>query len=189
MATEKERAAEGELYDVNDMELHEERVRCKKLYRRYNSLPPEEREERDVLLRRMLGQVGRDPIVESPFYCDYGYNIEAGDYFYANVNCVILDGARVRFGHHVFVGPGCGFYTATHPLDVETRNRGLEQALPITVGNDVWIGGGCTLLPGVTIGDGTVIGAGSVVTRDIPAGVVAVGNPCRVIKKLNNDER
>jgi acetyltransferase-like isoleucine patch superfamily enzyme len=113
--------------------------------------------------------------IEQPFYCDYGYNIEIGENFYTNHNVVILDCAKVTFGDNVFVAPNCGFYTAGHPLDAETRNKGLENAKPITIGNNVWLGAGCSVLPGVTIGDNAVIGAGSVVTKDIPAHVLALG--------------
>ena len=116
--------------------------------------------------------------------CDYGYNIEIGDNFYANHNLLILDANKVKFGDNVFIGPNCGFYTASHPLDYPTRNKDLEYANPIIVGNNVWFGGNVVVLPGVKIGDNTVIGAGSVVTKDIPSGVVAVGNPCRVIKNI-----
>lgn len=123
-------------------------------------------------------------MIEQPFLCDYGYNIHIGDNFYANHNLVILDGATVKFGDNVFVAPNCGFYTAGHPIDAAERNKGLEYARPITVGNDVWIGGNVCVLPGVTIGDDCVIGAGSVVVKDIPPHSVAVGNPCKVIKKI-----
>lgn len=131
-----------------------------------------------------MGRTGNELLIEQPFYCDYGYNIEVGENFYMNVNCVILDGARVTFGNNVFVAPSCGFYTAGHPLDIAQRNQGLEYARPIRIGNDVWIGAGVSVLPGVTIGDGAVIGAGSVVNKDIPPHTLAVGNPCRVIRKL-----
>lgn len=129
------------------------------------------------------------PHEEQPFYCDYGYNIEIGENFYANMNCVILDEAKVTFGDNVFIAPSCGFYTAGHPLDVEQRNRGLEYARPIRVGNNVWIGAQVCVLPGVTIGDNTVIGAGSVVNRDIPANVIAAGNPCRVIREITEEDK
>lgn len=183
--TEKDKCLRGELYDANyDEALITERQACKMLCYEYNRLPPAEVEKRRSLLNKLLGKTGRNLLIEQPFYCDYGSNIEVGDDFYANVNCVILDGAKVRFGNHVFIAPNCGFYTAGHPLDVEQRNRGLEYARPITVGNNVWIGAQVCVLPGVTIGDGCVIGAGSVVTKDIPAHSLAVGNPCRVIRKL-----
>lgn len=183
--SEKEKCRRGELYDANyDKELIAERQRCKDLCFEYNHLRPSELKQREELMGKLLGKTGRQFLIEQPFYCDYGYNIEIGENFYTNVNCVILDGAKVSFGDNVFIAPNCGFYTAGHPFDVEQRNNGLEYARPITVGNNVWIGANVSVLPGVTIGDNCVIGAGSVVTKDIPAGSLAVGNPCRVIRKL-----
>lgn len=189
MQTEKEKAREGMLYDANyDKELLEERTRCKTVCREYNQLPPTDEKGRERVLRSLLGHVGNGVCIEQPFLCDYGYNIEVGDNFYANVGCVILDGAKVKFGHNVFVAPYCGFYTAGHPLNVKQRSEGLEYAKPITVGDNVWIGGHVCVLSGVTIGDNSVIGAGSVVNRDIPANVVAAGNPCRVIRQIDNKQ-
>lgn len=185
MESEKEKCRKGQLYDANnDRELIEERQRCKEICFEYNRLPPLQTDQREQILRRLLGRTGSHFLIEQPFYCDYGYNIEIGENFYANVNCVILDGAKVTFGDNVFVAPNCGFYTAGHPFDVDQRNRGLEYAYPITVGNNVWIGAQVCVLPGVTIGDNCVIGAGSVVTRDIPPHSLAVGNPCRVIRRI-----
>lgn len=185
MKTEKEKMLAGELYDANyNSELIAERQRCKDLCYEYNTITPSQTGTREELMRRLLGRTGERFLIEQPFYCDYGYNIEIGEDFYANVNCVILDGAKVTFGCNVFIAPNCGFYTAGHPLDIAQRNSGLEYARPITVGNDVWIGANVAVLPGVTIGEGCVIGAGSVVTKDIPAHSLAVGNPCRVIKSL-----
>ncbi len=187
--TEKEKAAAGFLYDGNyNREMMEERMRAAALCRRYNSLPPSGRGERETLLRSLLGKTGNDFLIVQPFYCDYGYNIEIGENFFANVNCVILDAAKVTFGDNVFIGPNCGFYTAGHPLNVIQRNQGLEYAYPIGIGNNVWIGGNAVFMPGVTVGDNTVIGAGSVVTKSVPAGVVAVGNPCRVLRELSEAE-
>lgn len=157
---------------------------CKDLCYDYNLLRPSLLEEREALMRQILGHTGRQFRIEQPFHCDYGFNITIGEAFFSNFNCVILDEAAVSFGDHVFVGPNCSFYTAIHPLDAATRNTGLEYQAPITVGNSVWFGGNVTVLPGVTIGDKCVIGAGSVVTRDIPAGSLAVGNPCRVVRKI-----
>lgn len=138
-----------------------------------------------IITRRL----GKQFTINAPFWCDFGYNIEVGENFYANYGCVILDGAKVTFGDNVFVAPNCGFHTAGHPLDVEQRNQGLEYAYPITIGDNVWIGAGVTVLPGVTIGNNAVIGAGSVVNRDIPDGVVAAGNPCRVIRRITDEDR
>lgn len=185
MKTEKEKCHSGELYDANyDAELIQERQVCKEKCHAYNQLAPSALKEREAIIRDLLGKTGKQFLIEQPFYCDYGYNIEIGENFYANVNCVMLDGARIIFGDNVFIAPNCGFYTAGHPLDVPRRNQGLEYAYPITVGNNVWIGAQVCVLPGVTIGDNCVIGAGSVVTKSIPANSLAVGNPCRVIRQL-----
>lgn len=185
MKTEKEKAREGILYDANyDEELVAERLAAADMTYELNRLRPSQVAEREAVIRRLLGRTGKNVSIVSPFYCDYGYNIETGENFFMNMNCVILDGAKVTFGDNVFVAPGCGFYTAGHPLDAERRNAGLEYALPIRIGNNVWIGAQVCVLPGVTIGDNTVIGAGSVVTKDIPSGVLAAGNPCRVIRPI-----
>ena len=183
--TEKEKAAAGLLYDANyDKALEQERLQCKDLCYTYNQLRPTDLEKRTQVMQEILGHTKGRFFIEQSFWCDYGYNIEIGENFYANHHLVILDAAKVRFGDNVFIAPNCGFYTAGHPLDAPTRNKGLEYAYPITVGDDVWIGGNVIVLPGVTIGSNCVIGAGSVVTKDIPSGVVAVGNPCRVLKEI-----
>lgn len=185
MKTEKEKAREGILYDANnDAELLAERLAAADMTYELNRLRPSQVAEREAVIRRLLGRTGKNVSIVSPFFCDYGYNIETGENFFMNMNCVILDGAKVTFGDNVFVAPGCGFYTAGHPLDAERRNAGLEYALPIRIGNNVWIGAQVCVLPGVTIGDNSVIGAGSVVTKDIPSGVLAAGNPCRVIRPI-----
>lgn len=187
--TEKEKCHNGMLYDANyDEELLRERDLCKDICYEYNSLRPSMKKEREKIIRKLFGRTGKSFLIEQPFFCDYGYNIEIGENFYMNVNCVILDGAKVVFGDSVFIAPNCGFYSAGHPLDVEQRNKGLEYAYPIRIGNNVWIGAGVSVLPGVSIGDNSVIGAGSVVNKDIPSGVLAVGNPCKVIRVLNPDE-
>ena len=183
--TEKEKAKEGLLYDANyDEELLNERIKCKEKCQKYNSLNQSETEKRKELLKEIIGKTKEQFLIEPNFYCDYGYNIEIGENFYSYHNLVILDAAKVAFGDNVFIGPNCGFYTAGHPLNAIQRNQGLEYAKPISVGNDVWIGGNVTVLPGVNIGSNVVIGAGSVVTKDIPANVVAVGNPCKILKKI-----
>lgn len=185
MKTEKEKAIAGELYDANnDSSLIHDRLTCKESVFQYNNCKPSEIEKKTHIIKSLFKSSGENFIIEAPFYCDYGYNIEIGDNFYANVNCVILDGASVKFGNNVFIAPGCGFYTAGHPLDITQRNKGLEYAKPIIIGNNVWIGAQCIILPGVNIGDNTTIGAGSVVTKDIPSNVLAYGNPCRVIKEI-----
>lgn len=187
--TEKEKCHNGMLYDANyDEELLRERDLCKDICYEYNSIRPSMKKEREKIIRKLFGRTGKSFLIEQPFFCDYGYNIEIGENFYMNVNCIILDGAKVVFGDNVFIAPNCGFYSAGHPLDVEQRNKGLEYAYPIRIGNNVWIGAGVSVLPGVSIGDNSVIGAGSVVNKDIPSGVLAVGNPCKVIRELDPDE-
>ncbi len=182
--SEKDKMLRGELYDANyNPELIAERQACKVKCFKYNGLCPSATEERKGLIRGLLGKTGKNFLIEQPFYCDYGYNIEIGENFYSNFNCVILDEAKVKFGDNVFIAPNCGFYTAGHPIDAETRNLGLEYAKPIIVGNNVWIGAGVHVLPGVTIGDNCVIGAGSIVNKDIPANSLAAGNPCKVIRE------
>lgn len=180
-----EKMLKGMIYDANnDPRLIAERAECKELCHDYNHLRPKDVEGRRKIIMELLGSVKGNFLIEQPFLCDYGYNIHIGDNFYANHNLVILDGATVKFGDNVFVAPNCGFYTAGHPIDAAERNKGLEYARPITVGNDVWIGGNVCVLPGVTIGDDCVIGAGSVVVKDILSRAIAVGNPCKVIKKI-----
>ncbi|MCE5224835.1 MAG: sugar O-acetyltransferase [Porphyromonadaceae bacterium] len=190
MKSEKEKAQVGELYDANnDPELLSERDLCKNLCFEYNRLPPFQKKERAAILKRILENTSETLLIEQPFYCDYGYNIEIGSNFYANMNCIILDEAKVSFGNNVFIAPGCGFYTAGHPLDVQQRNKGLENAYTISIGKNVWIGAHVCVLPGVTIGDNTVIGAGSVVTKNIPANVLAAGNPCKVIRVITEEDK
>ncbi len=181
---EKEKMISGKMYNAADETLTTERERCKCLCHKYNSLSPELIDERKKIIKQILGKTGENFLIEQNFWCDYGYNIEIGENFYVNHNCVMLDCAKITFGDNVFIAPNCGFYTAGHPLDAEIRNNGLEFAKPIKLGNNIWIGGGVTVLPGVTIGDNVVIGAGSVVTKSIPSNTVAVGNPCRVIKQI-----
>lgn len=188
--TEKEKMLSGRMYDaMNDECLMQERLRCKDLCHRYNQLLPSQMKEQKEILEKIVGRVGKNPCVVAPFWCDYGYNVEMGDNFFANHNCVILDCAKVTFGDNVFVAPDCGFYTAGHPIDTPRRNAGMEYAYPITVGDNVWFGGGVRVIPGVTIGSNVVIGAGSVVTKDIPDNVVAAGNPCRVIRPITKEDQ
>ena len=182
--TEKEKLQAGELYNGNDKELVAERISVKKLCAEYNSATYNDFQKRERLLSRIIAFKGENTWIEPNFFCDYGYNIMIGDNFYSNHNLVILDCAEVTFGDNVFIGPDCGFYTAGHPLDYKARNAGLEYAKPIKVGNNVWIGGNVSVMPGVTIGDNVVIGGGSVVVNDIPSGVVAVGNPCKPVKDI-----
>ena len=188
--TEKEKMQKQMLYDANyDEELINDRKKAKDLCYDFNMLRPSDSEGQTQLMKRLLGKTNGPFCIVAPFWCDYGYNIEIGNNFFANHNTVILDCAKVVFGDDVFIAPDCGFYTAGHPIDSERRNKGLEYAYPITVGNSVWIGAGVHVMPGVTIGDNVVIGAGSVVVKDIPSDSVAVGNPCRVIRKITDEDK
>lgn len=182
--TEKEKMLSGELYNACDEELMTDRAIAKNMCFEYNKLTSSEIIKRMALIKNIFKKTGISVIVESNFWCDYGYNISVGENFYMNHNGVILDCAEVEFGDNVSIGPNCGFYTAGHPIEIELRNEGLEYAKPIKVGNNVWIGGNVVVLPGVTIGTNVTIGAGSVVTKDIPSNCVAYGNPCRVAKEL-----
>ena len=184
MKTEKEKMLAGELYNAQDPQLLAERLRAQRLFQALNAAPADQPAERARLLRALLPQAGTELGVTPPFYCDYGTNITLGDHIFFNFNCTILDVAAVTIGSRTLFGPGVQVYTATHPLDYQERASGLEYAKPIRIGEDVWVGGGAIVCPGVTIGDRTVIGAGSVVTKDIPADVLAAGNPCRVLRVL-----
>ena len=187
--TEREKMAAGQLYDPGDPDLAADRQRAAELCRQLSQLPSDALDQREALLRQLIGGWGEDSFFTPPFHCDYGYHITTGKEFYANYNCEIIDCAPVTFGDNVMVGPSCGFYTACHPLDAAERSTGLEYAKPIRVGSNVWLGGHVVVLPGVCIGDNAVIGAGSVVTRDIPADVVAAGNPCRVLRPITPEDR
>lgn len=186
--TEQEKMRAGALYDPADPQLTAARAEAKRLCGRLNRLLAEDPAdtahfaEKQTLIGRLFGKTNPTLQLCADFWCDYGFHITFGKNCFANHHLVILDGAPVTFGDGVLIGPNCGFYTAEHPLDPALRAQGLETARPITVGNNVWFGGNVTVLPGVTIGDNAVIGAGSVVTHDIPANAVAVGNPCQVIR-------
>lgn len=183
--TEKEKMLSRMHYSALDPDLRDELNRVKTLCQRYNNLLPTSLKERNELLRQILGQADDDTFINQPFYCDYGQHIRVGKRFFANFCFTVLDEALVTIGDDCFVGPNVSIYTACHSTDPKERNTRLEWAEPVTIGNSVWIGGSVTILPGVSIGDNCTIGAGSVVTRDIPANSVAVGNPAKVIRKIN----
>jgi maltose O-acetyltransferase len=180
--TEREKMLAGETYNCLDPDLIAEREKTKKLLRLYNL--SEAVLARQTILRQLLGGIGRNSIIESPFYCTYGKNTHIGDHVYMNFACTILDNGGVRIGDHVMFGPNVQIYTAAHLLQAEPRNEGLEVAKPITIEDNVWIGGSTIVLPGVTIGRNAVVGAGAVVTRDVPTDAVVAGNPARVIREI-----
>lgn len=184
MKTEKDKMLAGELYDPLDPQLCEERQRCRDLCQELNATRETQQEERQRILTALLGRE-TDAWIQPPFFCDYGTNIVLGSKVFFNFNCVVLDVMQVTIGNNVLFGPSVQIYTATHPISAVERRKWLEFAKPITIGSDVWVGGGAIICPGVTIGDRSVIGAGSVVTRDIPADVFAAGNPARVVRALD----
>lgn len=187
--TELEKALEGRLYDANnDPEVIAAIQACKELCYAYNQLPPSRTEEKTAMLERILGGMGEGCVITAPAWFDYGSRTTVGKNFYSNHNLVVLDAGTITFGDYVFIGPNCCFTTSGHPIDAERRNRGLEYAYPIRVGDNVWFGANVTVLPGVTIGDNCVIGAGSVVNRDIPSNTVAVGVPCRVLRPISEED-
>ena len=187
--TQKERMLAGLPYKGWLDGLSEERMACRRKLHAFNLLPPDEEEKAQRLLLELLGKTGRDPWINAPFHCDYGWNIEVGDNFFANYNLTILDVGKVTIGSNVQFAPNVSIYTAGHPLHPDSRNSGYEYGLPVTIGDNVWIGGNVVLLPGVTVGSNSVIGAGSVVSRDIPEWVVAVGSPCRVVRRITEEDR
>lgn len=187
MPSEKEKMLQGELYDPLDAELVQARNQARDLCQLLNATREEQVEERRRILQQLIGKGGDTVWMQPPFFCDYGTNMELGERVFFNFNCVVLDVAKVTVGDFTLFGPAVQIYTATHPLDAELR-RQQEYAKPIDIGSDVWIGGGAIICPGVRIGSRSVIGAGSVVTRNIPEGVFAAGNPCRVIREITEDE-
>ena len=187
--TEREKMLAGRLYLADDPELVAARVKARQLTHAYNATGPEESDRRRAILQELLGEMGEGTYIEPTFRCDYGSNIRLGRWFYANFDCIILDVAPVTIGDNVLFAPRVGVYTAAHPIDAEIRNTGLEFAKPITIGDNVWVGANVAINPGVTIGSDVVIGAGSVVTKDIPDHVVAVGNPCRVLRSITDEDR
>lgn len=189
MMTEKEKMLAGKPYLAFGEELLNERQHAKVLNYELNQLHPLDLEKRQDILKQLLGKTGETFYVEPPFRCDYGYNIEIGENFYSNYNCTILDCAKVTIGNNVMFAPNVSLFTAGHPIHSEPRNEGIEYAFPITIGDNVWIGGNVVVNPGVSIGENCVIGSGSVVTKDIPANSIAVGNPCRVIKEITDEDK
>jgi len=188
--THKERLEKGLWYDANgDQELLELRTRADDLCFLFNQTPPGDPAKRSALLAQILPHMGEDVTILAPFYADYGDHCQIGAHTFINHNAYLMDCAPITIGTFCFIGPSCGMYTAIHPIMAENRNLGLERARPITIGDNVWIGGDVTILPGVRIGSGSVIGAGSVVTKDIPENVIAVGNPCHVLRTITERDR
>jgi len=187
--SEIEKMKRGEDYHASCPNLKKHLNKAKEMCQKYNSIPVSKDNKRNKLIRKLFGKTGEGFVIQPNLYCDYGFNIEIGDNFFANHNCVFLDCAKIKFGKNIFIGPNCGFYTAGHPLDAYERSLWIEYAKPITVGDDVWFGGNVTVMPGVTVGSSVVIGAGSVVTKDIPSNVIAVGNPCKVLRELARSKK
>ena len=186
---QKERMLRGLPYKAWLDGLSEERLACSKKIYEYNHLPPERWEERPALLKQLLGKTGEEITINEPFHCDYGYNIEVGENFFANYNFTVLDVGKVIIGDNAFIAPNVSIYTAGHPIHPQSRNSGYEYGLDIVIGDNVWLGGSVSIMPGVHIGNNVVIGGGSVVTRDIPDNVLAVGNPCRVVREITEEDR
>lgn len=189
MKSAKEKMLSQKFYISWDIELTAEREKAKSILFEFNKLNPSKRNERAELLRKLIPTIGNDPWIESPFNCDYGTNLAIGNHFYSNTNCTLLDCAKITIGDNVLFGPNVSLYTPNHAFHAGERKDGWEQSLPITIGNNVWLGGSVTVIGGVTIGKNTIIGAGSVVTKDIPADVLAVGNPCKVVRKINEQDK
>jgi maltose O-acetyltransferase len=185
LRTEKEKMLAGEIYNGLDPDLDAERQRAQELLRLYNltaTMP-----ERQTILRQLLGHIGQNSIIEPPFHCSYGQHIHIGDRVYLNFMCTIFDNNEVHIGNHVMIGPVVQIYTAAHPVEAEPRIQGFEEAKPIVIEDNVWLGGGAIILPGVRIGRNAVVGAGAVVPRDVPANTVVVGNPARVVREIEQE--
>ena len=183
--TSKEKMIAGEPYIASGDELFKERQHAKVELQKFNLMDPTKIKARNQIIKKLFGKTSSRFFIEPPFYCDYGYNIEVGDNFYSNYNLTILDCAKVIIGDNVMIAPNVSLFTAGHPVDAVLRVEGWEYAMPIEIGDNVWIGGNTVINPGVKIGANTVIGSGSVVTKDIPDNVVAAGNPCKVIREIN----
>ena len=186
---QKERMLAGLPYKAWMDGLEEERTANKKKIYEYNNLPPEKWDSKTELLKNILGKTGENVHIEAPFHCDYGYNIEVGENFFANYNLIVLDVGKVRIGDNAQIAPNVSIYTAGHPIHSDSRNSGYEYGIPVTIGDNVCIGGNTCIMPGVTIGNNVVIGGGSVVTKDIPDNMIAVGNPCKVIREITEADR
>ena len=184
--TEKEKMIAGEMYNPSDDELTTDRHQARLLFQEINILNEDSEEKRNKLLNTLIKNAGKKLYIEPPFYCDYGYNIIAGDNVFMNFNCCILDVCKVTIGDNCMFAPNVQIYTATHPLEAKARNSGREFAKPITIGNNVWIGGNATICPGVTIGNNVVVGAGAVVTKSFPDNVFIAGNPAKIVKEIDN---
>lgn len=182
--SEKDKMMSGQPYTASDSELTSEREHARNLLQSLNKSYNLDPSRLQKIYKKLFSKVGDSVLIQPPFFCDYGYNITLGDNVYMNYNCIILDVCKISIGHRTMFGPNVQIYAATHPMDAKIRRTGLESGAPVTIGEDVWVGGGAVICPGITIGDRTVIGAGSVVTRDLPSDVFAAGNPCRVIRKL-----
>ena len=187
--TEKEKMLARKLYDPSEPGLHAERQFAKEMLFDYHLLRPGEMNKRNEIIKKLFGKTDGLFWIEPPFRCDYGYNIFIGDNFYANYNCTILDCAKVTIGSNVMLAPNVSLFTAGHPVHWELRNTGLEFALPITIGDNVWIGGGTIINPGIIVGDNVVIGAGSIVTKDIAPNSIAAGNPCKVLREITDEDK
>ncbi|WP_294155568.1 sugar O-acetyltransferase [uncultured Clostridium sp.] len=186
---QKERMLAGLPYKAWMDGLSEERIENRKRIYDYNLIRPDEQDKMDEQIKNILGRTGKNIFIEQPFHCDYGKNIEVGNNFYANFNCVILDVGKVVIGENVLFAPNVSIYTAGHPVHPDSRNSGYEYGIGVTIGDNVWVGGSVVINPGVKIGNNVVIGSGSVVTKDIPDNVIAAGNPCRVIREITEDDR
>ncbi|OOF46862.1 sugar O-acetyltransferase [Rodentibacter trehalosifermentans] len=187
--TEYEKMMAGLAHLAMSPELKNMRKEAREILFEFNRTSPNDEVGRNALIQRLFGQADETTSITGPFYCDYGINIKVGKNFYANFNCTMLDSGGVIIGDEVLFAPNVSLYTVGHPLDVELRNEGWEQAKPITIGNNVWIGGNVVILPGVTIGDNVVVGAGSVVNKDLPSNVLAFGNPCRIVREITAQDR
>lgn len=187
--TEYEKMISSKIYNSTDPELIRLRSKAQDLCYEYNLLRPSDKDNQQDIMSRLLGSIGSKYEIRAPFYCDYGFNISIGENFFANFNTVFIDCSRIVIGNNVMFGPNCCIDGAGHPTDTVRRNEGYEYAYPITIEDDVWLGSGVHIMPGITIGRGCVIGAGSIVTKDIPPYSLAVGNPCHVIREITDEDR